>query len=89
MHSFVLLASILWIAGLLAVVLLQVIATRSTLTRILALDTLSTLLIALLAVYAHATSTSYALDAALVLAALSFVGTIAAVRFYTSGRLFQ
>ncbi len=89
MHPVALAAAILWIAGLLTVVLIQVIATHSALTRILALDTLSTLLIALLAVYAHTTNSSYALDAALVLAALSFVGTIAAARFYDSRSLFR
>jgi multicomponent Na+:H+ antiporter subunit F len=89
MHPIVLAAATLWIAGLLAVVLVRVITTPSTLTRILALDTLSMLLIALLAVYARATSSSYALDAALVLAALSFVGTVAAARFYGTGALFQ
>ena len=89
MHAAALFAAILWIAGLTAVVLIQVIATRSALTRILALNTLSTLLLALLAVYAQMTGSSYALDAALVLAALSFVGTIAAARSYRSGRLFE
>jgi multicomponent Na+:H+ antiporter subunit F len=89
MHPTALYVAILWIAGLVAVVLIQVIATRSALTRILALDTVSTLLLALLAVYAHMTGSSYALDAALVLAALSFVGTIAAARFYRSGGLFE
>jgi multicomponent Na+:H+ antiporter subunit F len=89
MHPQVLFAAILWIAALLAVVLVHVIATRSALTRILALDALSMLLIALLAVYADTTSSSYALDAALVLAALSFVGTVAAARFYGTGRLFH
>ena len=47
------------------------------------------LLIALLVIYADSTNSSYALDAALVLAALSFVGTLAAARFYTSGGLFR
>jgi multisubunit Na+/H+ antiporter MnhF subunit len=89
MHPIALFVAILWIALLLAVVLVQVIATRSTLTRVLALDTFSTLLLGLLAVYAQMTGSSYALDAALVLAALSFVGTIAAARFYRSGRLFD
>jgi multisubunit Na+/H+ antiporter MnhF subunit len=89
MHPVVLYVAILWIAGLVVVVLIQVIATRSALTRILALDTFSTLLLAMLALYAHMTASSYALDASLVLAALSFVGTIAAARFYRSGGLFE
>ena len=79
----------LWIAGLGAVVLVHVIATRSALTRILALDTLTSLLVALLALYADRTDSSYALDAALFLAALSFVGTLAAARFYIRGGLFR
>jgi multisubunit Na+/H+ antiporter MnhF subunit len=44
---------------------------------------------ALLASFAHTQNSPYALDAALVLAALAFVGTIAAARFYGTGSLFQ
>ncbi len=88
MHPPVLALATLWIAALLAIVLLHVIATRSALTRILALDTLTLLLMALLALYADSTESSYALDAALVVAALSFVGSLAAARYYRRGGLF-
>jgi multicomponent Na+:H+ antiporter subunit F len=89
MHPLLLGVATLWIAGLLAVVLIHVITTRSALARILAMDTLTMLLIALLALYAKTTDSTYALDAALILAALAFVGTLAAARFYDTGGLFR
>jgi multicomponent Na+:H+ antiporter subunit F len=58
-------------------------------TRILALDTLTLILVAFLALSADAADESYALDAALILALLSFVGTLAAARYYSRGSLFR
>ena len=89
MHPLMLSLASLWIAGLLGVTLVFVIATRSELTRILALDTLTLILIALLAVSIHGVGSAYALDAALILALLSFVGTLAAARYYSRGSLFR
>ncbi len=89
MHPLMLTLASLWIAGLLGVTLVFVIATRSELTRILALDTLTLILIALLAVSIHGAGSAYALDAALILALLSFVGTLAAARYYSRGSLFR
>ena len=89
MHPVMLWFATLWIAGLLGVTLIFVIVTRSALTRILALDTLTLILIAFLALSTDAADTSHALDAALVLALLSFVGTLAAARYYSRGGLFQ
>ena len=89
MHQAMLWLATIWIAGLLGVTLIFVIATSSALTRILALDTLTLILVAFLALSADAAGSSYALDAALVLALLSFVGTLAAARYYSRGGLFQ
>jgi multicomponent Na+:H+ antiporter subunit F len=89
MHPQLVPVGMLWIAVLGAVLLVHVITTRSMLTRILALDVLTTLLVGLLALYADLTDSAYALDAALVLAALAFVGTLAAARFYSRGGLFR
>jgi multicomponent Na+:H+ antiporter subunit F len=89
MHSFMLSIATIWIAGLLGVIVIHVISTRSALTRILALDLSALILIALLAVSIHQTGSAYALDAALTLALLSFVGTVAAARYHSRGSLFR
>ena len=78
----------LWIAGLLGVTLLFVVVAPSALTRSLALDTLTLILIAFLALSIHGAGSSYALDAALVLALLSIVRTLAA-RYHRRGGLFR
>jgi multisubunit Na+/H+ antiporter MnhF subunit len=89
MHPLLLALATFWIAALLGIILVHVIRTRSQLTRILALDTLTLILVAFLALYADATDSSYALDAALVVALLSFVGTLAAARYHSRGGLFR
>jgi multicomponent Na+:H+ antiporter subunit F len=55
--------------------------------RILALDTLTLIVTALLVLYGTAERTSYYLDVALVLALLAFVGTLAA-RYYGERKIF-
>ena len=74
--------------GLLGIAVVLVIRARSALRRILALDVLTLILIALLILYADASQTAYYLDAALALALLSFIATLAAVRYHSDGRLF-
>jgi multisubunit Na+/H+ antiporter MnhF subunit len=66
-----------------------VIRSPATMDRVLALDTASFILIALLALFGHATGSPYYLDAALVLALLSFVVTIAAARYGGDERVFS
>lgn len=56
--------------------------------RILAIDTAALLVIALLVLFTYWQRVPYYLDAALVLALLGFVGTLAAARFHGEGRLF-
>ena len=77
-----------WMTGLLGIAVVLVIRARSALRRILALDVLTLILIALLILYADASQTAYYLDAALALALLSFIATLAAVRYHSDGRLF-
>jgi multicomponent Na+:H+ antiporter subunit F len=57
--------------------------------RILALDMLTLILIALLILFADANREAYYLDAALVLALLSFVSSLAAARFHSERRIFS
>lgn len=66
-----------------------VLSSRSTATRILALDTLVLVLTGLLILYVGWRRVAFVLDTALIVALLGFVGTLAAARFYGRGRLFS
>jgi multicomponent Na+:H+ antiporter subunit F len=81
--------AIAWLAVLLGVVVVRLARARSTGERILALDLLTLVLVGLLAIAAGEDQRSYALDAALALALLSFVATLAASRYYESRRPFS
>ena len=88
MHPFVFYLAVIWIAVLLGVNIFLVIWARSMTVRILAADTLTLILVALLVLFAHASRSAYYLDAALTLALLSFVGVVAAGRYWSEGRPF-
>lgn len=88
MHEIVFLGAALWMAVLLSISLLTVVRARSSLTRVLALDMVTLLLIALLILYSDSRKEGYYLDAALVLALLSFASTIAAARYHSEGEIF-
>jgi multicomponent Na+:H+ antiporter subunit F len=88
MHEIVFYAAALWMAVLLCVSLLTVVRARSSLTRVLALDMVTLLLIALLILYSDSRRVGYYLDAALVLSMLSFLATIAAARYHSEGEIF-
>ena len=88
MHETVFYLAAVWMTGLLGVGVVFVIRARSAMVRILGLDTLTLILIALLILYADAKREPYYLDAALALALLSFVATLAAARYHSEGRLF-
>lgn len=81
-------AAMVWMTILLLTAIVMVIRARTAMTRILALDALSLVLIALLVVYSTTTDTAYYLDAAIMLAALSFLSTVVASRYYSEGRIF-
>lgn len=88
MHSIVFYGATLWLALLIGVgVALTLRAPRISL-RILGLDVVSTLLVGLLALFAGGRNSANYLDAALVLALLAFVGTLAAARYDAEGRIF-
>ncbi len=73
---------------LLVVSVLAVIWIRSTAGRILALDTLTLILVALLVLFVDAFRTPFFLDAALVLSLLAFLGTLAAARYHGERKIF-
>ncbi len=88
MHEIVFRVAALWMAVLLCISLLTVVRARSSLTRVLALDMVTLLLIALLMLYSDSRKVGYYLDAALVLSLLSFLATIAAARYHSEGEIF-
>jgi multicomponent Na+:H+ antiporter subunit F len=72
-----------WTTLLLAGGGLVLLRSRSRMQRLIAFDLLASLLVALLALLSFLRGTSYYLDAALALALLSFVSTLAAARYHT------
>jgi multicomponent Na+:H+ antiporter subunit F len=81
-QSVVFYIGIAWLAILLGISAIVVVRAASVAGRILALDLLILVLIGLLALVAGEEQRSYALDAALALALLSFVATLAAARYH-------
>ncbi len=88
MHDVVFYAAVGWMTVLLVTSVLAVVRLRHTTGRILALDMLTLILASLLVLYGAAESTPYYLDAALALALLAFVGTLAAARYHGERRIF-
>lgn len=89
MHQTVFYVAAAWMTVLLGVSVVFVVRSRSAMQRILGLDVLTLLLVAFLILYADANRSSFYLDAALALALLSFVATIASVRYHSERRLFS
>ncbi|MDQ3654968.1 MAG: monovalent cation/H+ antiporter complex subunit F [Chloroflexota bacterium] len=88
MHEIVYYAAMIWMASLLCICIGMVIRTHSAIVRILAFDALTLVIIALLILYSTTTESSYYLDAALMLALVSFVSTIVAARYYSERKVF-
>lgn len=88
MHEIVFYAAAVWMTGLLGVSVVFVVRARSAMVRILGLDVVTLILVAFLILFADANRSSYYLDAALALALLSFVATLAAARYHSERRLF-
>lgn len=88
MHSFMFYVATLWVAVLIGVGVVMALRAPGVLLRVLALNVVTTMLIGLLALFASGHASPHYLDAALVLALLAFVGTLAAARFDAEGRIF-
>lgn len=88
MHEIVFYAAAIWMAVLLVASVLAVVRISSSSGRILALDTLTLVLVAILVLFVDAFRTAYFLDAALILSLLAFIGTLAAARYYGERRIF-
>lgn len=87
-HEVVFYAASVWVAALIIACAVLVLRARSAASRIVALDMLVLLVIGLLVLWSDAEGVPYFLDAALLLALLAFMGTLAAARFHGDGRLF-
>ena len=77
-----------WAALLLVVGGVLLLRAQSTLQRILALDVLVSIVIALLTILSYLRDRSYYIDAALALALLSFTATLVAANHVVRGRPF-
>jgi multicomponent Na+:H+ antiporter subunit F len=88
LHQIVFYLAFVWMTVLLVVSAAAVIRLRSTAGRILALDTLTLILVALLVLYAAANRSSYYMDAALVLSLLAFVATLVLARYHGERKVF-
>jgi len=88
MREIVYYTAMAWMVGLLCLCIVQAVRTKSTLSRILALDTLTLVLVALMVLYSTTTGKGYYIDAAIMLALLSFVSTVAAARYHSERRIF-
>jgi multicomponent Na+:H+ antiporter subunit F len=86
MPDVVLVAALVWGAMLLVGGGIVLLRSKNVLQRIVVFDLLASILILLLAVLSYLRQTSYYLDAAIALALLSFVSTLAAARHYAEGR---
>jgi len=88
MHEVVYYVAMAWMTGLLIVCFSLVVRAKSALVRVLALDTVTLVLVALLVLYSATTGKGYYIDASIMLALLSFVTTIATARYHSERRMF-
>lgn len=88
MHETVFFIAVVWMTALFIVTAVSVVRLRTTAARILALDTLTLVLVALLVLYGDAYMTPFFLEAALALSLLAFIATLAAARYHGSRKIF-
>ena len=83
MHDWVFYVALVWLMGLLGVLVVLAARARSLLDVVLALDTLALVFVAVMGLFSAWRGITGYLDAALVLALVSYVQTVAATRFYS------
>lgn len=88
MHDLTFYVALVWLVALFSSLVIMTVRAKSGLVRVLLLDTLTLVTVALLVIYSVTTDSSYYLDAALVLALISFISVIAAARYHSERRLF-
>lgn len=77
----------IWMTWLLAAIVVFAVKTSSNAVRILALDSMTLVLVAVLVLFSASRQEAYFMDAALALALVSFVSTVAASRWLAAGRI--
>ena len=87
MHIVVFGAAAVWMTVLLAMLVIFAIRISSTTVRVLAIDALALVLVALLVFSSTVIQQPYYLDAALALSLFSFIGTVAAARRLANERI--
>jgi multicomponent Na+:H+ antiporter subunit F len=85
MPALIVIPALVWATLLLVAGGLVLIRARDVLQRIVALDLLAVIVIALLALLSYLRGQPYYFDAAVALALLSFVATVAAARYLDQG----
>lgn len=89
MHETFFTLAIVWMVGLLGALVLLASRQRSAADVVMSVDTLGLVICAVLALYGATRGEAGYLDAALVLALLSYVQTVAGARFLHHGRAFH
>ena len=89
MPAWILVAALVWVTLLLVVGGLVLLRARDAVQRLVAMDLLAVLVIALLALLSYLLDQPYYFDAAVALALLSLVSTVAAARYLSSGGPFE
>ena len=89
MPTWLLVAALVWVTLLLVTGGLVLLRARDAVQRLVAMDLLAVLVIALLALLSYLLDQPYYLDAAVALALLSLVSTVAAARYLSSGGPFE
>ena len=89
MNGVLITVGLVWVTGLLVAGGLVLLRARDVFQRIVALDTLSVLVVCLLALLTYSRDESYYLDAAVALSLFSFVASVAAARYLESGGPFE
>jgi multicomponent Na+:H+ antiporter subunit F len=85
MPTVVIVPALIWTTLLLVAGGLVLIRARDVLQSVIALDLLAAIVVALLALLSYLRDQGYYMDAAVALALLSFVATVAAARYLASG----
>lgn len=88
MPSLALDVALVWATLLLLGGSILLLRARDAMHRILALDVIVSILVALLTILSYERDVSYYIDAALALALLSFTATLVVARYVTRGRPF-
>jgi multicomponent Na+:H+ antiporter subunit F len=88
MHEIVYYAAMIWMTGLLCLCLWMVARAKASIVRILSLDALTLVLVSLLILYSTTTETSFYLDAAIMLAFISFISSLVAARYWGERKVF-